>query len=236
MNKITHYFIIGTFVSLYVIVSLISTIHVINFFELSNPRWLAISLAVSFEIGAAASLSSIIIMDRMNKYLVWSLFIILTAMQAMGNTYYAYTNLHDFQMWSELFGISEEEVIYQKRVLSIISGAILPLVSLGFIKSLVDYINPINNKKIEVVEKKEEHEDKTVEVENKVEVSEEKPEDVQVKEDIGDIIEKIEESREKKSEISNDSWAPEDIEPIITESKDNKKIEDPVLAYRNRLK
>ena len=63
-------------------------------------------------------------------------------MQAMGNSYYAYTNIHDYSMWSELFGLSEEDPIFQKRILSVISGAILPLVALGFIKSLVDYIKP----------------------------------------------------------------------------------------------
>jgi hypothetical protein len=141
-SKFVNAFIISTFVGLYAIVSIISTIHVIEFFELSNPKWLAISLAVAFEIGAAASLASLIILDKMNKLLVWILFIVLTCMQAMGNTYYAYTHIHDFQSWSELFGLIEEDVIYQKRLLSIISGAILPLVALGFIKSLVDYIKP----------------------------------------------------------------------------------------------
>jgi hypothetical protein len=136
------YFIIGTFVSLYLVVSVISTIHVIQFFDLTNPKWLSVSLAIAFELGAAASLASLIALDKMNKFLVWLLFITLTAMQAMGNTYYAYTNIHDFQGWSELFGLIEEDVIFQKRVLSIISGAILPLVALGFIKSLVDYIKP----------------------------------------------------------------------------------------------
>ena len=226
MNKITHYFIIGTFVSLYVIVSLISTIHVINFFELSNPRWLAISLAISFEIGAAASLSSIIIMDRMNKYLVWALFIILTAMQAMGNTYYAYTNLHEFQMWSELFGISEEDVIYQKRVLSIISGAILPLVSLGFIKSLVDYIKPSssNNGEVNVIKEEKEEMKEDLNSENS-----------EILETSKDSYETEGESKEIKEPESNDSWAPENIEPVITELSSPKKIEDPVLAYQNRL-
>lgn len=136
------WFIIGTFVTLYLIVSIISTIHVIAFFKLSNPDWLAISLALAFEVGAAASLASLIALDKMNKTIVWILFIVLTLMQAMGNTYYAYTNLTDFSGWSELFGLVEEELIYQKRILSLISGAILPLVSLGFIKSLVDYIRP----------------------------------------------------------------------------------------------
>lgn len=147
-KKTVSYFIIGTFVSLYLMVSVISTIHVIDFFKLSNPTWLAVSLAIAFEIGAAASLASLISLDKMNKGMVWSLFVILTLMQAMGNTFYAYTHLQDFQGWSELFGLDEEEKIYQKRVLSIISGAVLPVIALGFIKSLVDYIKPEEEVKI----------------------------------------------------------------------------------------
>jgi len=141
-SKSVHYFIIGTFVGLYVLVSLISTIHVIDFFSLSNDTWLAVTLAIAFEIGAAASLASIVTLDKMNKTLVYALFAVLTFMQAMGNSYYAFVHLHDFTAWTELFGINEEPVIYQKRILSIISGGILPLVALGFIKSLVDYIKP----------------------------------------------------------------------------------------------
>lgn len=141
-NKFIHWFIIGTFVSLYVLVSLISTIHVIDFFQLSNAKWLAVTLAIAFEIGAAASLASIIVLNKMNKWIVWALFFILTIMQAMGNTYYAFTHLENYQGWVELFGLNEEDPLYQKRILSIVSGAILPLVALGFIKSLVDYIKP----------------------------------------------------------------------------------------------
>jgi hypothetical protein len=142
MKNSLHWFIISTFVSLYLVVSIISTIHVIDFFKLSNPDWLAIFLAISFEIGAAASLASLIVLEKMNKTLVWVLFLLLTAMQAMGNTYYAFINLENFEAWSQLFGLEEEELIFQKRILSLISGAILPLVALGFIKSLVDYLKP----------------------------------------------------------------------------------------------
>lgn len=141
-NKWVNGFIIGTFVSLYLLVSIISTIHVIDFFELSNPKWLAISLAIGFELGAAASLAAIITLDKMNKTLVWALFLVITAMQMQGNMYYAFINMGDFTTWSELFNLIEEEPLYQKRVLSFVSGAILPLVALGFIKSLVDYIKP----------------------------------------------------------------------------------------------
>jgi hypothetical protein len=141
-SKAVKAFIIGTFVTLYLLVSIISTIHVIDFFAMSNPKWLAISLAIAFEVGAAASLASIIALQKMNKTIVWLLFIILTGMQAMGNTYYAYMHLDNFQGWIELFGLNEEDLIYQKRILALVSGAILPIVALGFIKSLVDYIKP----------------------------------------------------------------------------------------------
>jgi hypothetical protein len=191
-KKTTSYFIIGTFVTLYLLVSVISTIHVIDFFKLSNPDWLAISLAVAFEVGAAASLASLITLDKMNKGIVWGLFIILTLMQAMGNTYYAYTHLNNFQGWIELFGLTEEDLIYQKRVLSIVSGAILPIVALGFIKSLVDYIRPseeltkseIEEKIEDIIEEKmegvieEKIDDKVEELEEKVEEIEEKVEAV----------------------------------------------------------
>lgn len=150
-NNVIHWFIITTFVTLYFCVSIISTFHVIDFFKLSNPTWLAVSLAIAFEIGAAASLASLIVLDKMNKTLVWILFLLLTFMQMMGNTFFAYTHLQDYHSWAELFGLSEEDPIFQKRILSIISGAILPLVALGFIKSLVDYIKPTKEISIDPV-------------------------------------------------------------------------------------
>ena len=141
-KKTVHYFVISAFTLLYVITSLISTVHVVDFFALTNPMWLAIGLAVAYEVGAAASLASIVALRKMNKTIVWTLFVVLTAMQAMGNTYFAYSHAKDYQQWIELFGLVDEEVIYQKRVLGLISGAILPMVALGFIKALVDYIKP----------------------------------------------------------------------------------------------
>lgn len=141
-NKLVNRFIIGTFVMLYLLVSIISTIHVIDFFELSNPKWLAVSLAIGFELGAAASLAALITLDKMNKTLVWALFITITGMQMQGNMYYAFINLQDYNGWVELFNLVEWEPLAQKRLLAAVSGAILPLVALGFIKSLVDYIKP----------------------------------------------------------------------------------------------
>jgi hypothetical protein len=213
-----HWFILFTFVGLYVIVSLISTIHVVEFFSISNPKWLAISLAIAFELGAAASLSSLVVLKKMNKTLVWSLFIVLTAMQAMGNTYYSYTHLQNFDSWIELFGLVDEDIIYQKRILSILSGAILPFVALGFIKSLVDYIKPEDEEREEkkTEELKEKEESEAIELETE-ELNQEK--------------DSSESDADEKTQEENPTPKVEDqIEDLPV-----KKIEDPVLRYKMGL-
>jgi len=133
-----------------ILVSFISMIHVVNFFELSNYKWLAIVLAVAFEIGALSSLAALAVMDKISKGSMWMIFILVTAIQCVGNTYYAYDFVTDMlaadpqwiNSWTELFALNEEEdIIYVKRLLAIITGAILPIISLGFTHMLVEYIN-----------------------------------------------------------------------------------------------
>ena len=205
-----HWFILFTFVGLYVIVSLISTIHVVEFFSISNPRWLAISLAIAFELGAAASLSSLVVLKKMNKPLVWTLFIVLTAMQAIGNTYYSYTHLQNFDSWIELFGLVDEDIIYQKRILSILSGAILPFVALGFIKSLVDYIKP---------EEGSQKEEPLVEASEELSQEQQEPET---------LIPDAREADEAPVLESSGQTEPSEIKGV-------KRIEDPVLKYKMQL-
>ncbi len=91
----------------------------------------------------------------------------------MGNTYYAFTNLENYQSWVELFGLTEREPLAQKRILSIISGAILPLVALGFIKSLVDYIRPPEEKPAPKENKLDAVESVPTEEAKKIDISEE---------------------------------------------------------------
>jgi len=219
-DKLVHRFIIGTFVSLYLLVSVISTIHVIDFFKLSNPYWLAVSLAIGFEIGAAASLASLIILDKMNKGLVWALFGTITLMQMQGNMYYAFVNMEDFQGWSELFGLIEEDVVYQKRALAAVSGAILPLVALGFIKSLVDYIKPSKEKEELATDLSEGEKLDSLDVEEMQEsIKEEKnlDESLLYKEEIVDNV--IPDSFEESIIPEEENYIDEEIEsyPIIEE-------------------
>jgi hypothetical protein len=231
-SRLVSGFIIGTFVTLYLMVSVISTIHVIDFFKLSNPDWLAISLAIAFEVGAAASLASLIALKKMNKGLVWMLFFLLTAMQAMGNTYYAYVNLDNFTAWSELFGIVEEELIFQKRVLSIVSGAILPIVALGFIKSLVDYIKP-EEEVVAQAEEKEVDENKTPEVKPEpVQSTEEKTEKVVLDELITEpLISEI--PQEELLIDAGGSLYP--VEEEITNNQESEEIEKIETEHNGRV-
>jgi len=141
-ERLLHIFIISIFCGLYFLVATISMINSVAFFDLSHSGLMSWSLAIGFEIGAAASLAAIIILDKTNKTMVWSLFLLLTSFQMMANSFHAFINLENYMGWIELFGLEEAEPIYQKRILSIVSGAILPLVALGFIKSLVDYVRP----------------------------------------------------------------------------------------------
>lgn len=233
-SKLVSRFVIGTFVTLYVLVSTISTIHVIDFFELSNPYWLAVTLAIAFEIGAAASLASLVVLDKMNKGLIWALFIAITLMQMQGNMYYAFKNLENYQSWVELFNLVDEEPLYQKRILSLVSGAILPLVALGFIKSLVDYIKPEEEKpstETQPLEEKVEDMRKVVDAYDELEDEIKEWERASLEDFVEEAVE-IEEEKAKIEEIIEDESMPEEeIEEMIDdvmerEESIEKKIEE----------
>jgi hypothetical protein len=180
-SKVLHYSIIGIFTSLYLLVATISMINSVEFFNLTHSSTLSWSLAIGFELGAAASLAAIIILKKTNKNLVWGLFLLLTLFQMMANSYHAYANLADYRQWIELFGLERQDVMTQKRILSVISGAVLPLVALGFIKSLVDYIRPEEDNEIEKLDNKSEN-IKEIKVQPNIVEKKEEDADTKVKE------------------------------------------------------
>jgi len=222
-DNIVKWTIVSIFVGLYSLTSVISTIHVIDFFTMSNNPVMATTLAIAFEIGAAACLGAIVILNRTSRWLVWCLFILITGIQIQGNMYYAYSHMKDFQSWVDLFGMTDSEPIFQKRILSLVSGAILPIVALGFIKSLVDYIRPNTEKEEEAIEEA---------VEEAVE---------EVKEDIEEIKEdstiseseknKKIESKIKKAILHNPELKEkisEEIKKLDDEDKYTKTEESPI--------
>lgn len=133
------------FLLLYMLVATISAICSIDFFNLSHSQSMSICLAVAFELGAMCSLCAGVFM-KSNRTLSFGLFTLLTLFQMMGNVFHSYTNLTDgFVEWINLFGLDELEEIAQKRIVAIVSGAVLPIVALGFIKCFVDYNDKQDN-------------------------------------------------------------------------------------------
>lgn len=130
----------SVFAGLYLIVAVISLICSTEFFKLAHSGIMSWVLAIGFEIGAMSCLLSTLILPKKKLGLVWFMFIVLTLFQCMGNMYAAFINLENFQDWIDMFGMTDMELIAQKRVLAGISGVILPLVALGFIRIMADVL------------------------------------------------------------------------------------------------
>ena len=220
-NRIVHLGIIGIFCSLYFLVATISMINSVAFFDLAHTGLMNWALAIGFELGAAASLAAIIILDKTNKAMVWSLFLLLTAFQMMANSYHAFVNLEDYQGWIELFGLQDEEVIFQKRILSIVSGAVLPIVALGFIKSLTDYLKPEKDETEYLLERpaNKEHLEESLKQAEKI---------VEVKDKQLEKIEKVVEEARKET--------PTEVEDIKQKHLDRIKEKTPVPTLNEDIK
>jgi hypothetical protein len=225
--------IIVSFLLVPLVVSVVSTIHVINFFSLSNGFGLALTLAIAFEIGALSALAGLVAMGKINKNVVWFIFLILTGFQMMGNTFYAYDLITDrmvtepdlIKNWAELFGLVDEDQIIIKRIIAILSGAILPIVSLSFLDLLVDYIRKTfgieENKLTENIESKKNTEFNLEDIPSSEIVVESKEEENVVEEENIDLDDKLD------SIISDgkvETHEEENFQKILDEKK--KRLDD----------
>lgn len=146
----------SVFTLLYVIVSVISLICSTSFFDLAHSGIMSWVLAIGFELGAMSCLLSTLILPKKKLGLVWFMFVVLTLFQCMGNMYAAFINLKDYSDWILMFALDEMEPIAQKRVLAAISGIILPLVALGFIRIMANILQ--DGKTIDINDYEEEDE------------------------------------------------------------------------------
>lgn len=130
----------SVFGALYLLVSVISLVCSTYFFKLAHTGIMSWALAIGFELGAMSCLLSTMVLPRNKQGLVWVMFVILTLFQCMGNMYAAYVSLENYMDWIDMFGLNDMEEISQKRALAAISGIILPLVALGFIRIMADML------------------------------------------------------------------------------------------------
>lgn len=146
------------FAILYISVAFVSTFHAISFFSLANSMWIAVMLAITFEIGQAAVLFSILTgASGKSKIIPWALMIVLTLVQVLGNVYSSYEYL--ITNSAELLRYFKEPIFVWTDlpdkecnvILTYIIGAILPIVSLLMTSMVTNYIG----KEEPVIEKKD---------------------------------------------------------------------------------
>lgn len=147
------------FCILYLSVGFVSVYHAINFFAISNDSWLAVILAIAFEIGQAAVLFSLLV-NKTQKVMPWILMTVLTLVQVLGNVYssYQYAAIHSTEEIkyftdSVLFYLQDPNPQVNQVMISYITGAILPIVALCMTSMIVD-VSGMDNK--EVIEDKPE--------------------------------------------------------------------------------
>jgi len=137
-SKKLYWGLIITFFVLYALVGFVSTLHSITFFHLANTMWMAVLLGITYEIGQASVLFSILMSKNSQKMLPWLLMILLTALQVTANVYASFKFMDssgsmDWTYWqrSILFWMETSDPEMFKVVISWITGALLPIVALG---------------------------------------------------------------------------------------------------------
>lgn len=135
---------IALFCVLYLAVGFVSTYHAVSFFSMSNAGWLAVILAVAFEIGQAAVLFSLLT-SKTKKVMPWILMGVLTLVQVLGNVFSSYqymminsTEQIKYFTDSVLFFLQDPDPKVNQVMISYITGAILPIVSLCMTSMVVN--------------------------------------------------------------------------------------------------
>jgi len=129
-------------------VAAISISHVVSWYGLANPVSWAIYLSVAVEIAAMSAIAAASV--RVKGFSVWFVFIIVTLIQFIGNIYFSYSHIDvastSFKDWSDLttpiiesMGSDISDLIAQRRLLSILEGGLLPLISLTCLHFFISY-------------------------------------------------------------------------------------------------
>ena len=144
------------FISLYILVSFVSISHLFEFIQITDSTSISVLQSIGYALGTAASIFSFTLLNKANRGLVLTLFVILMIMEIIGNVYHAYTHLdlQKVKLFSELLGVDDFESKDQKRIFALLVGLPIVLISMGYIKVLINYIFP-TNQETKLEEKKE---------------------------------------------------------------------------------
>ena len=186
------------FMVLYSLSAFVSGFHAIEFFSLANPYWLALLLAITFEIGQAAVLFYLLQTKRkfnvkdFGSYGPWILMLVLTITQCMGNIYSSHMymvqhNTENIQYFTDsvLFFIKDPDPKVNVVFIDYIVGFLLPIVALAMTSMVVEISE---DKSIVIVKESEE----PVGIENEL-VNEVKQEPEVLEDKIEEVVPEIQE-------------------------------------------
>lgn len=171
-KKITKYIYIGLFAALYLSVALVSGIHAVAFFSLANAPALGVMLAITFEIGQAAVLFSLLTNpNQRKKIMTWVQLSIFTLVQILGNVYSSYKYIVSNSMENLRF-FKEPVFIWTDLpdqmcnvIITYLVGGILPISALLLTEMLTSYLYKEENKVPESAKQEEIKKDKKEEPE-----------------------------------------------------------------------
>ena len=206
-KKITKYIYIGLFAALYLSVALVSGIHAVAFFSLANAPALGVMLAITFEIGQAAVLFSLLTNpNQRKKIMTWVQLSIFTLVQILGNVYSSYKYIVSNSMENLRF-FKEPVFIWTDLpdqmcnvIITYLVGGILPISALLLTEMLTSYLYKEENKVTEPEKQEETKEDKKEEQENE-----------QVQEQTSQKEEAIEEDVQNHEKYNNRSKESEGV-------------------------
>ena len=247
-KKITKYIYIGLFAALYLSVALVSGIHAVAFFSLANAPALGVMLAITFEIGQAAVLFSLLTNpNQRKKIMTWVQLSIFTLVQILGNVYSSYKYIVSNSMENLRF-FKEPVFIWTDLpdqmcnvIITYLVGGILPISALLLTEMLTSYLYKEEENKVQELTKQEEiKEDKKEEPEPETE-TEHKIENEQVQEQTNQEEETIKEdgricerdnSRSKESEgVVNET--DEGNTQNLTKEEEKPDVSEPEISKPN---
>jgi uncharacterized membrane protein len=144
---------LGGLVTPIVFFSFISSYHLVDFFQLTNPFFLSVIIAIVLELTQLASIAGLAVLDKINGNVLYSTFFFIVIIQFFGNIFYGFNfasqemmqNPEHLKNWSDLIGFQYTSDTTIKRVLTTISNGFFPVLSLAFTHLLFNYVNNINN-------------------------------------------------------------------------------------------
>ena len=149
-------------------VAAISISHVVSWYDLANPISWAIYLSIAVEIAAMSAIAASSI--KVKGFSVWFVFVTVTLIQFIGNIYFSYSEIDitssKFKDWAELTSpifelfTDVEDLIAQRRLLALLEGGLLPLISLTCLHFFIKYgdIDQLSEEKLIVVDDSQKYE------------------------------------------------------------------------------